>query len=815
VCRASGKVEFKNTAEAVRSPPAANVNGAIPTQHATAHSRTGGLLVHSKSQTRLVILTCTGLLLPLAIIAATQAQAPPPDDSKPPQVESVAAQSPFIAERAPRPIAEVNAFIEGSSRTNDATIEIRLGSSRLLTFKQPLAKAGGENPVIAFSDPRIADFEILPNNRMLRLVGFRPGNSDLSITTSDGDNYRFLVNVVFDLAVIRTTINKQFPTASVSINQLREHLILTGQTRSAAQSRKIGKTVGDLIPSKTPERIVAGGSGTRGEIIEVRIVNLLEVVYDLDSIATTIKDLYPDASVRVNQVQSDIILTGTVPGSVESADIEKTVADLISPTAPESTADGGGNADDVTELRISNLLLVVYQLDAITERIHSLYPDSNVSVFQHKKNIILTGETRSAAQAESIVKTVETLTPAQKGDDVVVLNRLRVNYDVDVVAASINELFPDSSVSIRQHGGDIVLAGQVRSVSQATEIEETVRALMPQAAGLQILSRLQIPGPNQVMLRVQIAELNRTAMREIGASFLFSDSNSIITSPVGGALPIAPDIADSLIIASTAGLNSALTAAPGAAASAIGIFDSANFAVLFRALRDNSFMKILAEPNLVAVTGHSASFLAGGEIPIVVGGAFGSTTIEYKQFGVQLEFTPTILPDDMIRLRVAPEVSSLDFANALTLRAGASPIPGLISRRVDTTVELREGQTLMLAGLLQVDLAAQTQRIPGLGDLPVLGTFFRNSTSSSVEKELVVMVTPYIVDAIDEEDAPALPGDDIQEANESEFYLYGRIEGCAAGFRSTTDYPRCRELIRIEDRFVQGLHGYSNCGNCR
>ena len=226
-------------------------------------------------------------------------------------------------------------------------------------------------------------------------------------------------------------------------------------------------------------------------------------------------------------------------------------------------------------------------------------------------------------------------------------------------------------------------------------------------------------------------------------------------------------------------------------------------------------MKILAEPNLIAMNGHEASFLAGGEIPIVVGGAFGTNTIEDRQFGVQLEFTPTILPDDTIRLRVAPEVSSLDFANALTLQVGASPIPGLISRRVDTTVELREGQTLMLAGLLQVDLDAQTQRIPGLGDLPVLGTFFRNSTSRSVEKELVVMVTPYIVDAIDEDDAPALPGDDIQEANESEFYLYGRIEGCAAGFRSTTDYPRCRELIRISNRFIQGPHGYSNCDNCR
>ena len=121
----------------------------------------------------------------------------------------------------------------------------------------------------------------------------------------------------------------------------------------------------------------------------------------------------------------------------------------------------------------------------------------------------------------------------------------------------------------------------------------------------------------------------------------------------------------------------------------------------------------------------------------------------------------------------------------------------------------------MLAGLLQVELSAQTQRVPGLGDMPVLGSFFRNSTSRSIEKELIVMVTPYIIDAINEEGTLPLPGDDIHEANEKEFFLYGRIESCAAGFRSTTDYPRCRELIRIENRFVQGLHGYSDCNNCR
>jgi len=567
---------------------------------ATAPPRTGGLLVHSISATRPVVLTCTGLFLCVTLTVVIQAQEPLPDTTDRLTVVDGALHSPLIKETSPRPIAAVNAFVEGSSQTADATIEIRLGSSRLLTFKQPLAKPGGENPVIAFSDPGVADFEVLPTGRTLRMIGLRPGNSDLSITTSEGQTYSFLVRVNYDLDIIRTTVKEQFPSASVSITQLRNHVILSGQTRSAVQTVEIEATVRSLLPAAAAAADVNGGNAGPGGPVDFPIVNLL-----------------------------------------------------------------------------------------------------------------------------------------------------------------------------------------------------------------------QVPGPQQVMLRVQVAELNRTAMREIGASFLFSDANSIVTSPVGGAQQVVGGVQDSSLIASGAGLTSILTTVPAATTAAIGIFDSANFSVLFRALRENNFMKILAEPNLVSLNGHDATFLAGGEFPIAVPQQNGVNTVEFRRFGVNLDFTPTILPDDTIRLRVAPEVSSLDFAIGVTLTPGASPIPGLNSRSADTTVELREGQTLMLAGLLQVELSAQTQRIPGLGDMPILGTFFRNSTSRSVEKELVVMVTPYIVEALDKEDTIPLPGDDIHEANEKEFFLYGRVEGCASGFRSTTDYPRCRELIGIENRFVHGPHGYSDCNNCR
>ena len=186
------------------------------------------------------------------------------------------------------------------------------------------------------------------------------------------------------------------------------------------------------------------------------------------------------------------------------------------------------------------------------------------------------------------------------------------------------------------------------------------------------------------------------------------------------------------------------------------------------ALRRNSLLKILAEPNLVAFNGQQASFLAGGEFPVPIpqvgaAGVAPVVTVRFKEFGVRLGFVPYILDGDRIRLTVAPEVSQIDFTIAVTLVAGGSPVPGLNTRKALTTVELEQGQTLAIAGLLQLQMDGTTQRIPGLGDLPIIGPFFSNTTSERIEKELVVLVTPYLVEPMKHDQVPPTPGDEVKE----------------------------------------------------
>jgi pilus assembly protein CpaC len=171
---------------------------------------------------------------------------------------------------------------------------------------------------------------------------------------------------------------------------------------------------------------------------------------------------------------------------------------------------------------------------------------------------------------------------------------------------------------------------------------------------------------------------------------------------------------------------------------------------------------------------------------VAASGVAPTITVQFKEFGVRLAFLPFILDGDVIRLSVDPEVSDIDPSLAVTLVAGGSPVPGLRTRRAHTTVELRQGQTLAIAGLLQIALNGQTSRIPGLGDLPILGPFFSNTTATRMEKELVVLVTPYLIEPMNHDQIPPLPGDEVNEPNDLEFFFLNRLEGrTGVDFRST------------------------------
>jgi len=220
---------------------------------------------------------------------------------------------------------------------------------------------------------------------------------------------------------------------------------------------------------------------------------------------------------------------------------------------------------------------------------------------------------------------------------------------------------------------------------------------------------------------------------------------------------------------------------PNVSLLAGGQIGSVYFESMIQALKQNNLGRLLAEPNLIATSGQEANFLAGGEFPVPVaqGGAGASgnlaITVEYKEFGVRLTFVPVALGNGKIRMKVAPEVSQLDFANSVTL--SGLVIPGLTTRRVSTTVELAEGQTFAIAGLLNNSISANKQALPLLGEMPVIGTLFRSVRYQRNETELVVLVTPRLAGAMKPGQVPVLPGEKWRHPGEASLYLNGDIGG--------------------------------------
>jgi pilus assembly protein CpaC len=328
----------------------------------------------------------------------------------------------------------------------------------------------------------------------------------------------------------------------------------------------------------------------------------------------------------------------------------------------------------------------------------------------------------------------------------------------------------------------------------------------------QIINLIRVPGPQQVLLQVRIAELGRRALREIGADILAIDpgTGNIFGTQIGGASVSGLGTLNEFLSAVAAGATTGST-------TAFGIFPSGDWEILLRALRQNRVATLLAEPNLVAMSGHKASFLAGGEFPVTVpqavSGGGTTVTVEFKPFGVQLEFIPYVLDDESIRLSVRPEVSIVDERLSVTLVAGGDPVPGTNTRTAETTVELRQGQTLAMAGLVQLSKEGNSSRIPLLGDLPYVGPLFSNTSHSRDETELLVLVTPHLIAPMEADQTPPVPGQEIQDPNDCEFYFLNRIEGrIGRDFRSTTSWDNALhlvELMQLERLHVCGPYGYS------
>lgn len=339
--------------------------------------------------------------------------------------------------------------------------------------------------------------------------------------------------------------------------------------------------------------------------------------------------------------------------------------------------------------------------------------------------------------------------------------------DVRHLQVTINRLFPKASVQAIKVADSVVLKGWVTQPEHITNIVE----IAEQFFGT-VLNHMRVGGGQQVLLRCKVMEVQRSKIRRLGINFFYLNENAYFANTTG-----------QLSTLSTATLPfggpPAVAATPALLADSnfIGGFtnDSNIFQAYVEALKEESLLKILAEPALVATNGRPANLLSGGEFPILVPQSLGVIGIEWREFGVRLEAVPILLGDGRLRLELQPEVSERDFSNAVQVQG--LTVPGLTSRRVNTQVEMRFGETFVLAGLIATRETAETAKVPVLGDMPWIGAAFRRVRYDDTETELVIMVTPELIAPIPSGEVPhGGPGQFTDAPTARELYIDGMIE---------------------------------------
>lgn len=312
-----------------------------------------------------------------------------------------------------------------------------------------------------------------------------------------------------------------------------------------------------------------------------------------------------------------------------------------------------------------------------------------------------------------------------------------VSQDIGTLENILRTRFPTLQLQLIAAPGSLMVSGTVNSAADADAVVQTLTPYMKDKETL--INRMTIPRPQQVQLRVRITEIDRNVTQQLGINW-----NTISTAAgnfVGGVFSGRPTFTTSTPVTPILANNNAFSFLAG--------FNTSHNQIqaVIDALNQEGLLSILAEPNLVALSGETASFIAGGEFPIPISQQDGSISVEFKQFGVKLDFTPTVLADNHISLKVRPEVSQIDSTASVT--TGGVTIPGLSVRRVDTTVDLSSGQSFAIGGLLQANSNDLISSVPGLGAIPVLGKLFQSVNYQNNKSELVVIVTPYLVQPTD------------------------------------------------------------------
>ena len=372
---------------------------------------------------------------------------------------------------------------------------------------------------------------------------------------------------------------------------------------------------------------------------------------------------------------------------------------------------------------------------------------------------------------------------------------LEVSHDLEGLKSKLHQLIPDEPIEVYSAQRSIILKGRASNVlamNAAVRVAEGYLAQMQTAKDAQefelkqgkskredravgsVINLIEIGGSQQVMLSVKVAEIERTELKRLNANF------RAVYSQVGGDGDSAGGVNGGGFV------NSAGEFLPNPmriiSQGFFGAFvdDNFRFTIALDAAKENGLAKILSEPTLTTLTGQEAEFLSGGEFPIPVPQSFGNVTIEFKPYGVGLKFLPVVLSDGRINLKINVSVSELDTTSAVTLQednvSSRFLIPSLRQRSASATVELGDGQSMGLAGLLDDKLRESVTKFPGLGDIPVLGALFRSNDYQKGQTELVILVTPHLAKPV----APGsvtLPTDKFVDPNDADFYLWGRLEG--------------------------------------
>jgi pilus assembly protein CpaC len=339
---------------------------------------------------------------------------------------------------------------------------------------------------------------------------------------------------------------------------------------------------------------------------------------------------------------------------------------------------------------------------------------------------------------------------------------VEVTFDLEGLRRRLRENIPGNGISVSSVGNKILLSGTVRdsvSLSKALAIAEQTA---PQA----VTNALSVRGSQQVLLEVRFIEADRESSRELGVGWdVFGNRIAAISGVTGVA-------AMGGVTTPVVGLAS--NNVPFGAAIARLLDGGTKADVIVQALEKRGLARRLAEPNLVALSGDTASFLAGGEFPFPVAAENNRITVEFKKFGVGLAFTPTVLDDGLINVKIEPEVSELDPTT--TIRVENVEVPSLIIRRAQTTIELRDGQSFAVAGLLSANNFKNQKQLPWIGEVPVLGTLFRSAAFQKKETDLVIIVTPHLVKPVRPGEKLATPLDGRVSSNDREFFLRGQQE---------------------------------------